>query len=239
MGLIFSNNGSKSSGIKSRALSRTLEFKMAGNTDHNILGNLVTLGAVALGWILGETTGWLKSKRKVNNLKNALFEEIKDGLSWLERNQLTLEKIIQLIVLNHYAEEAPVPVPTHIYDTHFPEISVHLTRSERISYNSIYNLIRISQEQVNNIVRLRINCISDGSKKKEYSETLEAAYRNVSMAIWQIEYHLHHGSKIDTDRLSGDVAKQIEKKIQERLIKILNEAKKSNVDEIKLNYYKT
>ena len=53
---------------------------MPDNAGSNILSNLITIGAVALGWFLGETTGWLKSKKKTNSLKKALFEEIQDNL---------------------------------------------------------------------------------------------------------------------------------------------------------------
>ena len=165
---------------------------MAENTGLNIISNLVTLGAVTLGWLLGETTGWFKSKKRINSLKKALFEEIQDASSWLRRNQLTLEEIIQLSTIEYLSEVSPVSVPVHIYDKHFPEISVYLSRSERVSYNSIYHLINISHDQTKKIVVLRMACLRDKSKIREYLETLEAVYHNVSMAIWQIDYHTNH-----------------------------------------------
>jgi len=212
---------------------------MAENSGLNIISNLVTLGAVALGWVLGETTGWFKNKQRINNLKKALFEEIQDALSWLKRNQLTLEKTIQLATKEYLSEDGPVSVPTHIYAKHFPEISVYLSRSERVSYNSIYNLINISHDQAKKIEALRMACLRDKTKEREYLETLDAAYHNLSMAIWQINYHVKHGSHIDIERLSGEDAKRIDNDRREKLIKLINEAKTLSVEEIKKNYYET
>lgn len=213
--------------------------KMAESTGLNIISSLVTLGAVALGWLLGETTGWFKSKKRITVLKKALFEEIQDASSWLRRNQLTLEEIIQLSTIEYLSEVSPVSVPVHIYDKHFPEISVYLSRSERISYNSIYNLINISYDQIKKIRALRSACLSDKTKIKEYLETLDAAYYNISMAIWQINRHINYGSQINVDNLSGEDAKVIDDEIKEKLIKITNEAKTLSVSEIEKNYYKT
>ena len=59
------------------------------------------------------------------------------------------------------------------------------------------------------------------------------------MAIWQIDYHINHGSQINIDSLSGEDAKCIDNDIKEKLIKIIKEAKTLSVEEIKENYYKT
>lgn len=214
-------------------------LKMAENIGLNIISTLVTLGAVALGWLLGETTGWFKSKKRITVLKKALFEEIQDALPLLRRNQLTLEEIIQLATIKYLPEDSPVPVPTHIYGKHFAEISVYLSRSERVSYNSIYNLINAYHDQTKKIAALRMACLSDKTKIKEYLETIEAVYYNASMAIWQINYHIRHGSRINVTSVSDKDAKVIDDEITEKLIKIINEAKTLSVSEIKENYYKT
>lgn len=109
---------------------------MSEGNGSSILGYVITLGAVALGWFLGETSGWFKKKYSLRNVKKSLYLEIDDCRSWLLRNQITLEHLIQLAVLKVAGDFGPVEVPTFIYDNHIAEILPYLSRSERISFNS-------------------------------------------------------------------------------------------------------
>jgi hypothetical protein len=211
---------------------------MSDPTDTGILKYIITLVAVAFGWFLGETTGWLKKRWSVHNLKKSLLLEIEDALGWLRRNQITIEHIIQLVVLNEFIDAGPVQVPTHIYDNHFPEISTHLTRSERVSYNSIYNLIHLCDKDSGRLVDLIRSNQFNNNKRKEFKGVLEAMHHNVYMAISQIQYHLANRKDLDVFKVTDEQTKQIEDEIIRRLHEICSQAKQIGLEEVKQRYYK-
>jgi hypothetical protein len=198
---------------------------------------ILALIAVLFGWILGETTSLLKKRWSIRNLKKSLFLEIEDALSWLKRNQITLEYVIQLAVLKEFIDVGPVKVPTHIYDKHFPEISPHLTKSERVSYNSIYNLIHRSYEDMSRLIDLIRADPGDDEKRRELTGILEAIYHNTSMAIYQIQYHLANKENLDINKVTGEHAKQIDDGITRRLHEICSEAIRIGIEEVKRRNY--
>jgi hypothetical protein len=200
---------------------------------------IVALAAVVAGWFLGETTGFLKKWWSVHNLKKSLFVEIEDALGWMKRNKITLEHIIQLTVLKERTEIAPVKVPTHIYDNHFPEISPHLTKSQRVSYNSIYNLMHLSYQDVQRLIELARAQPYDNAKDKEFATILESTYYNVCTAIYQIQYHLANYKHLNVNELTGEHAKQLDNDILNRLNKIISEAKEVGLEELKRRHYET
>lgn len=220
-----------------------LSFKIINEMSNTVssinLGHIITLAAVVFGWVLGETTGLLKMRWSLHILKRSLYVEMTEALSWLKRNQITIEHIIQLTVLKEFIDFGPVQVPTHIYDKHFPEISPHLTNSERVSYNSIYNLIHRSHEDSSRLTEL-IRCENlDKTKSKEYMGILEALYNNISTAIYQIQYHMANKDNLDVYSVTGEQAKQIDNSITNRIHEICAEAKRLGLEEIKRRHYKT
>src|SRR4030042_6946718 len=112
-----------------------------------IWSNIITLFAVGLGWSLGEATGIIRRKLEIKKYRLALISELEDCLSWLLRNKITIEYSIRIVVLDQLPDSTPVKIPTHIYDKYFTEITSHLSKSERTSFNAIYNLINYSHEQ--------------------------------------------------------------------------------------------
>ncbi len=213
--------------------------QMSDTVSSNNLGHIITLAAVVFGWILGETTGLLKKRWSVCILKRSLYVEMTDALSWLKRNQITIEHIIQLTVLKEFIDFGPVKVPTHIYDKHFPEISPHLTSSERVSYNSIYNLIHRYHEDSSRLIELIRSEDFDKTKSKEYMGILEALYYNISMAVYQIQYHIANKDNLDVYSVTGEQANQINDSITNRIHEIRAEAKRLGLEEIKRRHNKT
>jgi len=203
------------------------------------LNHIIALAAVVFGWFIGETTGLLKKRWSIRNLKKSLYVEMSDTLSWLKRNQLTIEHIIQLTVLKEFVDFGPVKVPTHIYDKHFPEISPNLTNSERVSYNSIYNLIHRSHDDSLRLIDLIRSENFDKTKSKEYMGILEALYYNISMAVYQIQYHIDNKDDLDVYIVTGEQEKEIDDSIKNRIHEICAEAMRLGLAEIKRKHYKT
>jgi hypothetical protein len=212
---------------------------MSNPTDTSLLKHLVTLAAIVFGWFLGETTSWFKKRWSIRNLRKSLLLEIEDALDWLKRNQLTIEHIIQLTVLGELIDLGPIKVPTHIYDNYFHEISTHLTRSERVSYNSIYQHIHLSYKDSTRLVELIRSLPFDNNKRKEVAGILDAMYHNVSMAITQIQYHLANRKHLDVSKVSSEQAKQMEDAITAKLHDICSQARQIGLEEVKRRYYNT
>lgn len=212
---------------------------MNETTDTNTMNIIIPLMCIVFGWFLGETTSLFKKRWTIWNLKKSLLLEIKDCLSWLLRNQITLEYMIQLTVLGAFVDSGPVEVPTHIFDKHFPEISPHLTRHERTSYNSIYNLIRSSQKDSIRVVELIRNCAKGKTRTSEFSGILEAVYYNTSLAIYQIQYHIDHHKDLNIDKVTGEDAARIDKSIGKRIKDLVIEAKKIGLDEVSRRHNQT
>lgn len=209
---------------------------MSEGSNSSVLSYVITLGAVAIGWVLGETSGWFKKRYSVRNLKKSLFLEIEDCHSWLLRNQITLEHLIQLAVLKEVGEFGPVEVPTYIYDNHIPQILPHLSRSERISYISIYNLIRSSHKDSIKLRELGQKVNSADFEIKEFSSILEAVFYNTSLAIFQIQYHLDNTSTLNVDKFSAKFTKELEHKITNRVHELCIEAKRIGLAEVHQKY---
>lgn len=210
---------------------------MSESSDSSTINYVITIAAVALGWFLGETTGWLKKRWSIRNLKQSLLLEIEDCLSWLTRNQITLEGLIQLSVHKEIGDFGPVEVPTHIYGTHFPEISPNLTRSERTSYNSIHNLIRSFERDSSKLTELTRACKKDISRISEFSGILEAMYHNVSIAIFQIKFHLDNRNNLNVDNFSDGDSRRFNKQIENRIRELCIEANRIGLEELRRKHY--
>jgi hypothetical protein len=205
--------------------------------NSSVVSNIITLFAVALGWFLGEATGLIRRHREIVKLKRALIIELKDCLGWLLRNKTTIEYNIRLAVLGQLPDSSPVKIPTHIYEKHFTDITVHLSNSERISFNSIYNLIAFCQYQTEQLVILRTACINDKQRLREFDSILEGMYHNLCLAIYLINYHLQSGKKLDVSKMSDEEQKIMLEKSNDDLQKIIMEAKSLGIKEVKEKYH--
>ena len=188
---------------------------------------LVKLGAIFLGWLLGEGTRWIREYYRIRNLKKALISELQDCRSQLLRNKLTLRYIIQHSFLGEPFDIVPAKIQTHIFDKYFPEISIYLGSSERISLNSIHNLIQRSYIQFDQMKTFNI-------------ELVKATYHNVSNAIVQIKLHLKYRNKLNVFAFDkGDLKKQLDKDVENEFQKMIQEAKEQGLEGVRKKYYET
>ena len=203
-----------------------------------IWNKIITFFAVALGWILGEATGIIRRKIEIKKYKSALISELEDCLGWLLRNKITIEYNIRVVVLGELPDSTPIKIPTHIYDKYFTEITSHLSKSERTSFNAIYNLINYSHEQTNRLAKLRMICINDRSRRGEFDSILEGLYHNVFLAIYLIRYHLEYREKLDMEKITDEEQEKILKESDENLLEIIKEAKALGIEGVKKKYFR-
>ena len=68
---------------------------------------------------------------------------------------------------------------------------------------------------------------------------LEALYYNISMAVYQIQYHIANKDNLDVYSVTGEQANQINDSITNRIHEIRAEAKRLGLEEIKRRHNKT
>ncbi len=206
--------------------------------DKEVVSNLVTLLAVCLGWVLGVITSLIKSFFNKRKLKAAIELELQDGAAWVGRNLLTLEHMIALTTIRVLPNFGVVPVPTHLFDKYYVDVSIDFTSSQRISLNSIHNLLSISQQQSDALQEIRQKCILDMKHFKEYRDLLTGIYHNTAMIQAQINYHISQGEKLDVYSLKADDATRIYDQVSDRIGEIITDAKKLDKKSIDQKYFR-
>ena len=147
-----------------------------------LLGALIGLAGVLIGWLLALLTDLVRQTRRMRRLRAALLNEMRESRMWLLRNQSNLMEMAQLLRLRATPQVGPMTVPTHIYDTNYAEIAASLGRHERVSYNSIYANIG----QLNSfIARL------DGGTfdSQHLLSQVVAQCMNIGRTLWMIRTH--------------------------------------------------
>ena len=79
----------------------------------------------------------------------------------------------------------------------------------------------------------------DKDKTKEISGLVEAVYYNISMAIYQIQYHIDNGDNLNVEKITGELARNINDDINKKLNEICTEAKEIGLEEVNRRHYKT
>src|SRR2546421_626649 len=99
---------------------------------------IITLSAVALGWLLGTGTSWFREFWTRRRIRRALLQEIEDlRLMFLEAKTI-LEEALRITLQTGVYDGLPHQAPNHIYKNHFHVIAPHLSLAERLSFNRIY-----------------------------------------------------------------------------------------------------
>ncbi len=207
--------------------------------NNEIANSLFALGGVALGWILSEATGWVKSKRRARMLRRALEQEIDDARGALKRVQLEVEKSLQLSILGYLSTTGPVKVPIHIYNTHFAEASLKLSQSERISFNAIYYIIETINGLMDQLQRRLLAAGKEPTQEKrfEVGQTLELMYFNTRHVLFNINYHLKNKKNLDMYDISKDAAQKLDESIRSDILKLIADAKELGIEGLRERKY--
>jgi hypothetical protein len=196
---------------------------------------VVTLCAVLFGWLLAEATETAKGLRRARILRRALLIELADTFRWIERARLIQEKGLLLISHECVPESLPLCIPSHVFDEHYAELSIRISQSERVSFSSIFALVRTMNEQHRHLGSIRADVARDPTPERlqEFATILEASLRNGCMAEAQIKFHLAHSKRLDITRLKDEDAERLDQEITQRLLQLRAEASRSTIDDIR------
>src|SRR5207247_2309025 len=103
---------------------------------------LITLGAVFLGWFLGQGATLLREWRSRRRIVKALTEELLDCESYVRRNLINSELLIQAIEVKAFLGFSPILVPQTVFDRYYGDIVMWLTRGERMSFAAIHSRLK-------------------------------------------------------------------------------------------------
>jgi len=183
---------------------------------------LVTLGAVALGWLLSTITGWGKENRQRRRIKVALLQEIQDIRLILLESKNTLEEALRITLQTGVYDAVPHQTPTHIYKNHFHVVAPYLNLSQRMSFGRIYALVDETNKQYRSInaafddVRYAPESPELDAKYIRLGSLIQGSYFNVCCAIAAINHHTQHKKNIpsvtqdDEDALEAQIESNID-----------------------------
>lgn len=210
-------------------------------------GFFVILGVI-VGFALNRVYEWKKENKRLNKLITALYVELGDVSRWLVRAKLSQEKGLKLLVHRVPPDSLPIQIPTHIYDNYFDELSIHLSDSERLSFNNIYFLVEQINSQHQRLNSLLVECIKDKETLQEVSYILEGAHVNLLMALAQSNFHITNQKRFNMKKLwdkqsttkylnitgiTDEDAASLDKRITESLFNLRSQAQSSTVEKIR------
>jgi hypothetical protein len=158
---------------------------------------LITLGAVLLGWFLGQGSTVVREWRARRRILRALLEELFDCASYVERNILTSELLVQTVEVHAFLGFAPVHVPQTVFDRYYPDVVVRLRRGERISFSAIHARIHEMNGMSEQIAQRLTQRDTSEEAFKSFGE-LAAAFRiNARVTKDMISFHRRHRRSVD------------------------------------------
>lgn len=203
---------------------------------------------VIVGFALNRAYESRKENRRLNKLITALYVELRDVSRWLVRAKLSQEKGLKLLVHRVPPDSLPIQIPTHVYDHYFDELSIHLSESERLSFNNIYFLVEQINSQHQRLNSLIIECIKDNDRLQEVSYILEGAHVNLLTALVQANFHITNQKRFNMKKLwdkqsttkylnitgiTDEDAALLDKQITESLLNLRSQAQSTTVEKIR------
>ncbi|MGP9802962.1 hypothetical protein [Rheinheimera sp. NSM] len=196
--------------------------------DVNIISALIGVG---LGWLLSQLTDLIKVKRRKVKIIDSVYVEISDINAWLVRMMRQTKYALQLIVLNQRVTSVPGRIHTFIFDEHFHEICMDLSRDARIGLTDSYDSIKTINELIAQLSEL----IDDQSDSKRLCQKFEAIHSVAHDVEFKTRYLLNNRNGSMKDLVG--VAIELDKNLNEELEFIVKEAKEIGVDGIKSKFY--
>jgi len=198
--------------------------------DVSIISALIGVG---LGWLLSQLTDLIKEKRKKGVMVDSVYTELSDINAWLIRMLRQTKYALQLIVLRQRVTSIPGRVHTFIFDEHFHEICMDLSRDARVGLTDSYDSIKTINELIDQLKEL-IDDQSEDSNQK-LCQKFEAIHCVAYDTEFKTRYLLNNRNGSMND-LAG-VAIQLDQRLNDELDSIVKEAKEIGVDRVKSNFY--
>jgi len=198
--------------------------------DVSIISALIGVG---LGWLLSQFTDIIKDKRRKSKVIDSVYTELSDINAWLISMLRQTKYSLQLIVLSQRVSSIPGKIHTFIFDEHFHEICMELSRDARIGLTDSYDSINTINELIDQLKEL-IDNQSESSNKK-LCQKIEAVYSVAFDTEFKTRYLINNRNGKMSD-LSG-VAAELDQKLNDEISFIVKEAREIGVDGIKSKFY--
>jgi hypothetical protein len=194
---------------------------------------LITLGAVFLGWFLGQGATLLKEWRARRRILKALTEELLDCESYVRRNLINSALLIQAIEVKAFLGFAPILVPQTVFDRYYGDIVVWLTRGERMSFAAIYARLNQMNGMCEQVVDKLTRRDADEKALVSFSELAAAFHITAKVTLEMIIFHRRHGRKINPWSQEAAEAKRMENEFMAEVVKLRTEAARIGYEGVK------
>jgi hypothetical protein len=189
-----------------------------------IVSALITLSAVVLGWFLGQGATLLREWRSRRRILKALTEELLDCESYVRRNLISTELLIQTIEVKAFLGFSPILVPQTVFDRYYGEIVMWLTRGERMSFAAIYARLDQMNGMCEQIVDKLTKRDTDEKALASFAELAAAFHITARITLEMIVFHRRHGRKINPWSQDTAEAKKMESDFMAEVVKLRVEA---------------
>ena len=187
-----------------------------------------TLAGIVIGWFLAQATAVFVYYWRRRHYKKALYEELWDVGRRLATTKKTCATMIQLLTHNALPEDFPLSIPTHVFDKHYADVSIDLTKAERLAFSTIFATIKNLNDDHEILTTLFRECLRDRTKLGLFSSVVNTMYLRASRALlqgkilWESRRNVPVEDSTDWDNL-------IDKELED----LIKEGKEKTKDEIK------
>jgi hypothetical protein len=98
------------------------------------------LVGVGVGWILGLSTEWWRQNRRAQRYREAIYIELRDVHSTVKTRIEIMKQMLTSYITEGNIKSFIADIKYYIFQSHFAEISLRFTESERLALVHIYTL---------------------------------------------------------------------------------------------------
>ncbi|HEA3086685.1 hypothetical protein [Aeromonas dhakensis] len=168
--------------------------------DKNVVLPMVT---ALVGFVSAQFYVFIQTRISREKIKNNIFLELSDIDVQLENAQSIFEKNIKHIFNREFNGSYPSKIRACVFNGYFGEVAIHLTRSQRVSYQIIHGYLDDINDEIiylRSETRIfRDDAFSNGkierSKLDIWMDRYRSIYTNICMARWHIMHHINNKSK--------------------------------------------
>lgn len=130
--------------------------------------------------------------RKVFQLEQALLEELQDIKERLFLICRSYERALQIYALDGVTPEVPLRLANPIFSKHYPDVTLKLGASQRISFALIHSYVDAINDGIDLMADREIRPSGQLTRKRlnAWGNFVKAQYTNAAMAYWHVNYHL-------------------------------------------------
>jgi hypothetical protein len=147
---------------------------------------------LVLGAIVGKLFDVYIQSRKLNQLRQALMEELEDLEQRLKLMIRSYERSLQIFALGGISSVLPIKLSNPIFQKNYVDVALKLGSSQRISYSLINSYIEAVNQGIERL-GVELSKITDGISSEtleRWGNMLKGNYKTAATTYWHVSYHL-------------------------------------------------